>query len=147
MDAAMQGEPYPLPDLTGARVLLVDDVEHERAIVASMLDLTGAAIFEVAGMADAMAVIPSLRPDAVVTELELPDATGFELVRLVRSLDRERQRSTVVIALTRSPAEYPCETARRAGFDGYFTKPPSTDDLTVGLAALLATHRPRQSAA
>ena len=143
----MRDGPFPLPHLAGTRLLLVDHLQEERGVVASMLDLTGAAVFEVGRAADAMAVMPRLHPDAVITEMALPDATGLELVRFVRAYDRDRQRSTVVVALTRPSGDCPWEMARRAGFDGYFTKPPATDDLTVGLAALLGAHRRRRSAA
>jgi CheY-like chemotaxis protein len=47
----------------------------------------------------------------------------------------------VLVALTRWAREYSSHAARAAGFDGYFTKPPTTDDLVVGLAALLRASR------
>lgn len=68
-------------------------------------------------------------------------ADRADLVRWIRGYDREHQRLTAVIALTRWGLEYPCEAARAAGFDGYFVKPVTTDDLVVGLAALLRTPR------
>jgi CheY-like chemotaxis protein len=69
--------PYRLPDLGGRTVLVVDDLLEDRGIVASMLDLAGAGVFEVTCGEEATATIPHLRPDVVVTELALPDATGL----------------------------------------------------------------------
>ena len=132
---------YALPDLRGASILLVDDVVEDRGIVASMLDLAGAGVLEVSFAAEARITIAQLRPDAVVTEMALPDGTGVDLVRWIRRYDLDHQRATVVVALTRWGSEYPCAAARAAGFDGYFTKPPTTDDLVVGLSALLRTAR------
>jgi CheY-like chemotaxis protein len=137
----MHAGPYPLPDLSGTTILLVDDLVHDRGIVASLLDLAGAGVFEVAYAADAKTTIPHLRPDAVITEMALPDSTGVDLARWIRSDDRRHRRATVVVALTRWAAEYPAAAARAARFDGYFTKPPATDDLVVALAALLCSHR------
>jgi CheY-like chemotaxis protein len=137
----MHAGPYPLPDLSGTTVLLVDDLVHDRGMVASVLDLAGAGVFEVAYGADAKTTIPHLRPDAVITEMALPDSTGVDLARWIRGYDRSHQRATVVIALTRWATEYPAAAARAACFDGYFTKPPTTDDLVVGLAALLCSRR------
>jgi CheY-like chemotaxis protein len=133
--------PYPLPDLAGVNVLLVDDLVDDRGIAASMLDLAGAGVFEVGYAGEAKATIPHLRPDVVITEMALSDGTGTELTRWIRNYDRARQHPTVVVALTRWAREYPCEAARAAGFDGYFTKPPTTDDLVVGVSALLRTGR------
>jgi DNA-binding response OmpR family regulator len=132
---------YALPDLGGAGVLIVDDLLEDRGIVASMLDLAGAAVFEVSFAAEAKVTLAQLRPDAVVSEMALPDGTGVDLVRWIRGYDLDHQRATVVVAVTRWGTEYPSEAARAAGFDGYFTKPPATDDLVVGLAALLRTRR------
>jgi two-component system, OmpR family, response regulator len=132
---------YALPDLSGACILLVDDLLEDRAIVASMLDLAGAGVLEVSLAAEAKATIAHLRPDAVLTEMVLPDGTGVDLVRWIRDYDRRHQRGTVVVAITQWGDQYPCEAARAAGFDGFFTKLPGTDDLVVGLAALLRTPR------
>ena len=132
---------YALPDLRGASILLVDDFLADRSVVASMLDLAGAAVLEVSYAAEARGAIAQLRPDAVITEMALPDGTGADLVRWIRGYDLEHQRATVVIALTRWGLEYQCEVARAAGFDGYFVKPATTDDLVVGMAALLRTPR------
>jgi CheY-like chemotaxis protein len=132
---------YALPDLRGASILIVDDFVVDRGVAASMLDLAGAGVLEVSYTAEARGAIAQLRPDAVVTEMALPDGTGADLVRWIRGYDREHQRLTAVIALTRWGLEYPCEAARAAGFDGYFVKPVTTDDLVVGLAALLRTPR------
>jgi DNA-binding response OmpR family regulator len=132
---------YALPDLGGASILLVDDFVEDRGIVASMLDLAGAGVLEVSFAAEARVTISQLRPDAVITEMALPDGTAFDLVRWIRRYDVDHQRATVVVALTRGGAEYPWEAARAAGFDGYFMKPPTTDDLVIGLSVLLRTAR------
>lgn len=132
---------YALPDLGGASVLIVDDMVKDRGTIASMLDLAGASVLEVSFAAEARLTLAQLRPDAVITEMALPDGTGVDLVRWIRAYDLEHHRATVVIAVTHWGAEYPCDAARAAGFDGYFTKPPTTDDLVVGLAALLRTPR------
>jgi hypothetical protein len=137
----MRAGPYRLPDLGGRTVLVVDDFLEDRGVVASMLDLAGAGVFEVSGGDEAKATIPHLRPDVVITELALPDATGLELARWIRQYDQASLRATVLVALTRWAREYSSHAARAAGFDGYFTKPPTTDDLVVGLAALLRASR------
>ena len=136
----MQGA-YALPDLGGSSILIVDDLLDDRGIVASMLDLAGAGVLEVSFAAEARVTIAQLRPNAVITEMALPDGTGVDLVRWIRRYDAEHQRATVVVAMTQWGTEYPCGAARAAGFDGYFVKPPTTDDVVVGLAALLRTAR------
>lgn len=137
----MQAGPYRLPDLGGTSVLIVDDFVEDRGMAAAVLELAGAGVFELALATEAKATVPHLRPDVVITEMALADATGVDLARWIRTYDDGRERGTVLIALTRWAAEYPWEVARAAGFDGYFVKPPTTDDLVVALAALLRTPR------
>ena len=137
----MRAAPYPLPHLGGATVLLVDDLVEDRALVASVLDVAGAGVFEVASADEAKASMPHLQPDVVITEMALPDSTGIDLVRWMRRREATGERATAVVALTRWAREYPYPVARTAGFDGYFTKPPATDDLVIGLAALLRMPR------
>lgn len=137
----MRPGPFALPDLASASVLIVDDAAGDRQLVASLLELAGAGVFEVALAAEAKASIPHLRPGVVITEMALPDATAVDLARWIRTHDQTHARSTVLVALTRAVAEFPPAVARAAGFDGYFEKPPTTDDLVVALAALLRTPR------
>ena len=67
------------------RVLVVDDTEHVRAMLADMLSLDG---FDVIGQASdaatAVAVAVATQPDVAIMDLRLPGIDGIEATRRMR---------------------------------------------------------------
>jgi DNA-binding NarL/FixJ family response regulator len=72
------------------RVLLIDDhelVRHGLATVfaAESVDVVGQA----GSVAEGLARFEELRPDAIVTDLQLPDGTGLDIIRAARKADKD----------------------------------------------------------
>jgi two-component system chemotaxis response regulator CheY len=71
----------------GVRVLVVDDTEHVRRVVADMLVLDG---FEVVGEAadgaEAVQLTAELEPHVVVMDLRMPTRAGLEATRQIRAV-------------------------------------------------------------
>lgn len=113
------------------RVLLVDDHQVVRIGLATLL----AAVprFEVAGeagdLAGAVAEARRCRPDVVLMDVRLPDGSGIEACREIRS-DRPDTR---VIMLTAYPDEDAVVQAILAGAAGYFLKQGDTARLVEGI--------------
>ncbi|HSN28679.1 MAG TPA: response regulator [Kofleriaceae bacterium] len=116
------------------RVLLLDDHADEARELASQLRSRGWHVTIVSSARAAFDAIPELQPDAIITELALPDAQGLHVVRALRSLV---ERDIVVVALTRD-ADALGERAIAAGFDHVARKPAHVDALHARMEDLAA---------
>ena len=69
------------------RVLVVDDTEHVRAVVADMLRLDGFQVVgQAAGVDEALALVQAADPHVVVMDLKMPGVDGIEGARRMRAL-------------------------------------------------------------
>jgi len=102
------------------RVLVIDDEPRAGAMISELLrDLGHACVVESRGTA-ALTRAKEFMPDVVLTELVLPDITGFELARELRS---NFGGSLVLVATTNWETRGDRERAAAAGFDAYLEKP------------------------
>ncbi len=141
-----EGEATPLarlegPRCDGLRVLVVDDEPDSRELVAAFLGACGADVETVGSAAAALAAVKARRPDVLVSDLAMPAADGFELIRAVRALPPERGGRVPAVALT---ALAGAETRVRAlveGFDGYVAKPVEPLELAAVVVSLAGRAR------
>lgn len=115
------------------RLLLIDDQSEDARDVASALRSRGWIVSVVASAHAAFDAIPALQPDAIITELALPDAHGLHVARALRTLV---ERDIVIVALTRLADELG-PRALASGFDHVARKPAHVDALHARLGALL----------
>ena len=69
------------------RILVVDDKEMMRDSVATLLGRRGHAVVAAPGGKQAIAKLEAKRPDAVVTDLQMPDMNGLQLLEEIHALD------------------------------------------------------------
>jgi two-component system, chemotaxis family, CheB/CheR fusion protein len=122
--------------LKGLSVLVVDDEQDARTIVAETLRLEGASVTvcDCAGAALKQLRSPDVHFDLVVTDIGMPEEDGYSLVRKLRSL--ENGHHTLAIAVTGYVSKSDVEAAMNAGFDMHVPKPVDFDAF-VGLVQRL----------
>jgi CheY-like chemotaxis protein len=117
------------------RILVVDDNEMNRDLLARRLSKRG---FEVVAAADARAALAAAgdrRPDLILMDMRLPDMDGRDATRALRA--NGPTRTIPVIALTAHATDADREAALGAGCDDFETKPVDLDRLLQKIRALL----------
>ncbi len=84
--AVQKREPDSAPDADTARVLVVDDEEMVRSIVTQLLSLKGHEIDQASSGAEALECVEAKTYDIVFTDFGMPEMTGAELARQIRSV-------------------------------------------------------------
>src|SRR5262249_8440164 len=117
-------------------ILLVEDNEMNRDMLSRRLRRAG---YEVAVAVDAeqgLVEVQSSRPDLVVMDLRLPDLTGWEAVRILKS--DPQTAAMPILALTAHAMEGDRERALAAGCDDYDVKPVELPRVLEKIERLLA---------
>jgi CheY-like chemotaxis protein len=123
-------------ELAGLKVLVVDDQRDARDLVKRVLEDSGAEVFAVASATEALAVLPAWRPDVLVSDIGMPDADGYELLRRVRAAGVENGGKIPAIALTAFARSEDRTRALRAGFTVHVSKPVDPAELVATVASV-----------
>jgi DNA-binding response OmpR family regulator len=116
-------------------VLVADDEEDIRALVAFRLDRAGYDVITAADGEEALTLATTRLPDLVVLDMMMPKANGLEVTRSLRGLDATKD--IPVILLTARAQEADVASGFEAGVDDYVKKPFSPKDLQLRVQALL----------
>lgn len=108
-------------------VLIVEDDEHMRALLASMARQLGFNnVAEAASVAVALHVLQYGLFDAALIDLGLGGDDGMALIAAIRTHTRDQVRNLPVVVVSRSATEVRIREAVLAGADGFIAKPLST---------------------
>jgi CheY-like chemotaxis protein len=121
-----------------ARVLVVDDSEVIRELIAINLELEGFEVFTAIDGQDALDRVAAIRPHVMTIDVRMPRLDGISLVQTLR-----RDPSTAhirVVMVTASAQEAEVRRGEAAGVDAYLTK-PFEPDVLVGIVRDLAAGR------
>ncbi|AUX43942.1 histidine kinase [Sorangium cellulosum] len=131
---------YPGAELTGVRVLVVDDQADAREIAQRVLEESAARVTTAASAAEALSLVERERPHVLVSDLGMPGEDGFQLIRKVRALGAERGGATPAAAVSALAREEDRARALGAGYQAHLSKPVDPAAL-VGVVAALARGR------
>ena len=79
-----------LPRLEGTRLLVVDDENDSREMVAELLRAQGADVHCAPDAAEALRIAGGLRPDVLLIDIAMPQVDGYALLAQLRQADRSR---------------------------------------------------------
>jgi PAS domain S-box-containing protein len=124
-------------DLTGIRVLAIDDEPDSRELVSVIIAQAGAEVMSVASAAEFLTALASFQPNVVVSDIGMPEVDGYTLLKQVRSLLPEQGGQVPAIALTAYAGERDRRKSGTAGFQKHLAKPIEPRQLVIAIAELI----------
>lgn len=122
------------------RILLVDDSAPTREVTAIVLRDAGAQITAVDSAAAALDAFASHPPDALVSDIAMPEEDGYSLLRRIRALERSQGSQPVpAVALSAFARDRDRNQAFEAGFQEHLAKPVEPERLVAAISSLLHT--------
>jgi signal transduction histidine kinase/ActR/RegA family two-component response regulator len=147
IDANIEGEglqSHAMTSLDRVRVLLIDDDKDARELSLAVLEQCGARVKAVSSSAEAIASLldtpRALMPHVIVSDLGMPAADGYQLIRQIRSIDNELGRIPAV-AVTGYATADDVQRALTAGFQLHISKPMDPAAFVAAVADLARVDR------
>jgi CheY-like chemotaxis protein len=125
-------------DLTGIRVLVVDDDPDSCESVALILEAAGASTIVANSAATGLQALLRHKVDVVLSDIAMPHRDGVAFMQDVRSLLDDVKRRVPAVALTALAREEDRQWILASGFQRYAAKPVSADHLIRCVAAAAA---------
>src|SRR5262245_5763009 len=120
-----------------ARVLVVDDEASVVEVFEECLSTQGYQLTMASSGEHAVRLLPTLRPDIILTDLNLPGLSGLEVMRAAKEIDPE---VCVVVVTGYASASTAIDALRQGAYD-YVTKPFDLDDVLQIIERGLANRR------
>ncbi len=125
-----------LPNLTGIHTLVVDDEADARDLIQRVLQEQGATVSVASGGEEALRIMETLEPDALVSDIGMPNMDGYQLMRRIRATEPKGRRLPA-LALTAFARAEDRKRALLAGYQSHVTKPIDMAELVIVVAGLV----------
>ncbi|HYE65170.1 MAG TPA: PAS domain S-box protein [Pyrinomonadaceae bacterium] len=125
-----------VPEISGLRVLVVDDEPDTLDMLSLVLRQCGADVTAVASAGEALNALERLKPDVIISDVGMPDEDGYALIRKVRALLPEQGGQIPAAALTAYARTEDRARALSAGFQAHVAKPVEPTELIATVASL-----------
>jgi signal transduction histidine kinase/CheY-like chemotaxis protein len=124
------------PDLSGIKVLVVDDEPDARDLIQRVLAECDAQVLTAGSAAEALALVKAEKPHVLVSDIGMPEVDGYELLRRVRALGPTRGGNLPAVALTAFARSEDRTRALHAGFLVHVSKPVEPSELVATVASV-----------
>jgi len=124
-------------DLTGLKVMVIDDSNTIRRSAEIFLAQAGCQVLLAEDGFDALAKITDHRPDVIFVDIMMPRLDGYQTCALIKK--NPRLSGTPVIMLSSKDGLFDRARGRMVGSDEYLTKPFTKDSLRKAVAAHAST--------
>ena len=136
-----------MPDLSGIRVLVVDDENDTRDLLREVLEACGADVRDASSSEQAVAIVKEWVPGAIVSDIGMPGEDGYTFIRRIREWERQSGFRIPAVALTAYARSEDRIRALLAGYQVHVAKPIDPMEFALVVAGAiqpgpLGGHRP-----
>jgi CheY-like chemotaxis protein len=121
-------------------VLLVEDEPDTRELLSVTLEGSGAEVSAVESAQAALNNLKVFKPDVLLSDIGLPNESGYDLIRKVRALS-SGMKNVPAVALTAFATEKDRDLALSAGFQIHLAKPVEPEVLVAAIERLANSSR------
>jgi CheY-like chemotaxis protein len=121
-------------DLTGLRVLIVDDEPDTLDLLRRVLGDSHAQVAAAPSVEAALATLGGFEPHVLISDVSMPGRDGYELIRAVRSTTGAEELPAAALTAFARPDD--AVRSREAGFQVHLSKPIEPDELVKVVAHL-----------
>jgi signal transduction histidine kinase/CheY-like chemotaxis protein len=122
-------------DLTGVKVLVIDDDADARGLVYRLLTDCKAQVTTASSAVEALRLLAASRPDIVISDIGMPEMDGYQFIEKVRATYASREEIPA-IALTAFARPEDRRRALAAGYQSHLSKPVEPAELLAMVADL-----------
>ena len=119
------------------RILLIDDNRTVFRLLDAIVRIKGYQLLYAENGQQGIVMARQEKPDLILLDVMMPDIDGFKVCQYLK--DNEDTRAIPVLFLTARGAEGDLEAGRRAGADGFMTKPFQTVEVLNQIKRMLAS--------
>jgi len=129
-------EPVGPAELNDLRILVVEDDEDSRDMVATVLRNAGATVSTAGSVSEALEELDRFKPNLLLSDIGMPGEDGYALIEKIRSLPPERGGQIPAIALTAYAKNEDSRRALASGYQSHIAKPVEPEMLTSAIASV-----------
>jgi CheY-like chemotaxis protein len=102
-------------------ILVVDDVLENIMLVSDILKQVGCQIYSASNGSMALSVLQEIQPDLILLDVSMPDMDGYQLLQMLRQIDRLRSIPVIFLSARNTTADR--QKAEALGAASFITKP------------------------
>ena len=121
-------------------ILVVDDDAVNRQLAVDFLNYKGFSAVAAASASEAWRALCEMVPSLVILDIQMPETSGLELLRRIRSGENPAVSAVSVIAATAMAMKGDRERCLKSGADAYLSRPFSWSELLATIAAVRGRH-------
>ncbi|MCH2144731.1 MAG: response regulator [Phycisphaerales bacterium] len=135
IDVGNEAEQDLVTDLSGSRILLVDDNQQNLELIQAYLESLPVEIETARDGVEAIEAIERERPDLILLDVMMPRMSGFEVCQKLKSNTETRDIVVIMVTALHEVADY--ERAVESGTDDFLSKPVNKLELLTRVRSLL----------